>query len=341
VDNLDHAIASPEGVVRLRVANELAETDFLDALSLIVVDHDPGVTVSPASDGTLHAIGRPMRPLSARDLEGRDVLPRVSKPDGWSWESSLASTAGASDDARDGVVFEFDRLAGATEARLVVDAHNTPWAAFLLRELLRARGSNLAEWYAVMDTDPARAAAFFDKFVREAFLEVEVWTPEGWASQSLVWEAGPEIVKRQVVPLDLRGIGRGPLRVRLLAPASFWLIDHVGIDFGPEAAFTAATVAAGTARDLRGRDVRPPLQAVDSRFLVMETGDAAELSFRVPEPPAGTSRTFLLRSAGWYRVDAQRQGEPEAAILERLEREPGAVSRIALELRNLVVEAQK
>lgn len=340
VDNLDHPVRSPEGIVRLRVANELAETDFLDAVSLLVVDAELGATVSPGSDGSLHAIRRPVAPLVARDLGGRDVLPRVSEPDGWAWESSLTAV-GTAEDPRDGLVIEFDRPAGAGEARLVVDAHNTPWASFLLMELLRARGSGLSEWYAVMDADPTRAGEFFGNLARQAFLEVQLWTPAGWVSQDLVWEAGPEILKRQIVPLDLHVAGSGPVRVRLLAPASFWRIDHVAIDVGPEASYTVASVAPGAARDLAGRDVRIPIVAVDGEYLVMETGDAAELSFEVPDAPGGTSRTYLLRSTGWYRVDAGRAGAPDAALLERIEQEPGAVARIARELRDRALEAQR
>jgi hypothetical protein len=192
-----------------------------------------------------------------------------------------------------------------------------------------------------MDGDPARAGAFFGNLARQAFLETQVWTPEGWASQGLVWEAGPEIVKRQVVPLDLRGVEGGTVRVRLLAPVSFWLIDHAAIDFGPEPPFTVAAVEPGTGRNLAGRDVGAQIGAIDGEHLVMETGDAAELEFQVPEVPAGRSRTYLLRSTGWYRVDAQRQGEPDAALLERIEREPGAVARIARELRDRALAARR
>jgi hypothetical protein len=191
-----------------------------------------------------------------------------------------------------------------------------------------------------MDGDPARAGAFFGNLARQAFLETQVWTPEGWVSQGLVWEAGPEIVKRQVVPLDLRGVAGSTVRVRLLAPASFWLIDHAAIDFGPEAPFTVVAAEPGSARDLAGRDVGAQIGAIDGEHLVLETGEAAELAFHVPEVPAGKSRTYLLRSTGWYRVDAERQGAPDAALLERIEREPGAVARIARELRDRALEAR-
>jgi hypothetical protein len=339
VDNLDHLVASPEGVVRLRVTNELSETEFVDALSILVVDHDPDITVSPAPDGTLHAIGRSIGPLAARDLAGRDVLPRLSEPDGWSWESALTTAGATSEDPRDGVVIEFPRPKDASQARLLVDAHNTPWASFLLKELLRAHGSGLAAWYDAMEAEPERAHRFFGHLARESFLEVAVWTPEGWASQGLVWEAGPEIVKRQVVPLDLSGVEGESIRVRLIGPPSFWLIDHLAIDYGPEGAFTVQPIEPHVARDLEERDIRPRIVAIDSDFLVMEPGDAAELSFQVPDPAAGMSRTYLLRSTGWYRIHVDGQGEPDATLLTRIESEPGAVSRIAMERRDRALAA--
>ena len=339
VDNLDHLVASPEGVVRLRVTNELAETEFVDALSILVVDHDPGVTVSPAPDGSLHAIGRPTGPLAAGDLAGRNVLPRLSEPDGWSWESALTTAGGTSDDPRDGVVIEFPRPRDTDQARLLVDGHNTPWASFLLMELLRAHGNGLAAWYEEMDADPERAHRFFGHLAKESFLEVEVWTPEGWDSQGLVWEAGPEIVKRQVVALDLSGVDGESIRVRLIAPPSFWLIDHVAIDFGPERAFSVHPIEPDVARDHEDRDIRPRIAAIDGDHLVMEPGDAAELSFQVAETPAGMSRSYLLRSTGWYRVHVDGQGEPDAALLARIETEPGAVSRIAMERRDRALAA--
>ena len=340
VDNLEHLVASPEGIVRLRVTNELSETEFVDALSILAVDHAPGVTVSPAPDGTLHAIGASSGPLKASDLAGRDVLPRLAVRDGWNWESALATPAGDTGDPRDGVVIEFPRPRDAPEARLVVDAHNTPWASFLLKALLQAHGSGLAAWYAAMDTDPERARRFFGPLAKESFLDVAVWTPDGWVPQGLVWEAGPEIVKRQIVPLDLRGVAGESVRVRLSAPPSFWLIDHVAIDYGSEPAFTAQTVEPGPTRDHEGRDVRPRIAAIDGDYLVMETGDATELSFAVPALPAGMTRTYLLRSTGWYRIHIDGRGEPDAELLSRIASEPGGVSRIAVERRDRALAAR-
>lgn len=335
VDVLDHAAATDDGIIRLKVANQLAETDYLDAVRLLAVDHDPGSQVAPTGNGSIVMLGSLQKPVQAHDSRGRDVLPRLANADGWSWESSLSVET----PARDGVELEFRRPPGAIQARLVVEAHNTPWAAHLLMEYLRAHGDALETWYANLDANPGRAQAFFRRIAHDAFLEVSTWTATGWRSQGLAWEAGPEIVKRQAVPLDLRGIEGESLRVRLEAPASFWLIDHVAIDFGPAKGLTVTELAANRARTRAGRDVLPEIATPDARTWTIETGDWAEIRFTVPDVPSGRTRTYLLASTGWYRLNARREGPPDEALLARFEHERGAIPRIAQERRERALAA--
>ena len=113
VDNLDFA-APEDGVLRLRLANELQETDYVDALAVLAVDHAADVTVAPDGRGALHTLGALAAPLSARDFRGHDALARVRAADGWSWESNPSGrdTAVAAD-LRDGLELTFLRPAGA------------------------------------------------------------------------------------------------------------------------------------------------------------------------------------------------------------------------------------
>jgi hypothetical protein len=338
VDNLDYATASAEGIVRLKVANELAETDYVDALRLVVVDHPIGTTVAPSPEGELLGLGYPRPPDAARGLDGADALSRLVARDGWSWESSFATPA-AERDARDGLELEFARPAEASHARLVVDGHNTPWAAYLLQEYLRAHGDGLDAWYASLDGNPARARGFFGRLAEQAFLRVSVLTDDGWQTQALVWEAGPEIVKRQVVSLDLSRVRGNTVRVRLTAPASFWLVDHAAIDYGREPSLVVHEADFSTALQPDGTDVRARLAAEDGRYWVARTGDSAEVTFRVPAVAPGHARTYLIASTGWYRVDAHRDGPPDHETLARMEREPDAIPRISLERREAALSA--
>lgn len=334
LDNLDYA-REANGILKLKLANELQETDYIDALSVLVVDHEPGVTVSPDGFGVPRALGELNLPISAVDTRGHDALARISSRDGWNWESSLSGRdPSVAADLRDGLELEFVRESGARSARLVVDGNNTPWAAHLMQEYVRLHGRDTQAWYDSLDAEPERALKFGETLAREAFLSVAVWTGDGWEQQGLIWEAGPEIVKRQVFSLDLSRVSGDNVRIRLESVPSFWLIDHVAIDYSPERPFTVHEVFAESAIDGSGRDVRAFLSAIDENYLVFETGEYAELLFRVPDVPENRERTYLLRTNGWYHIHSFATGEPDVESLDRIANEPGAIARLSIERMN-------
>jgi len=334
VDNLDFA-APDEGVLRLRVANELSETDYLDALSVLAVDADSGLTVAPDPGGGLHTLGALAAPVTARDFGGGDALARVREADGWNWESRLGTRDTArAEDLRDGLVVEFVRPRGAARAHLVLDANSSPWSALMLGEFVRAHGAATQAWYDSLDTRPAVARATGARLAREAFLTAAVRTPAGWAPQGIFWEAGPEVVKRQVLDLDLSAVAGDTVAVRLESAPSFWMVDKVSIDFTADRPVVAHELPLLSARDSTGVDVAPLIAAADDRYFVLAHGDNARLRLAVPTRPAGTSRTYILRTTGWYRIDTPNDGAPNVAGLDALGRDRLAVSRASVTLLN-------
>lgn len=338
VDNLVFVRAS-DGVVKLRLANELFETDYVDAIRLLAVDHPLGTEVVPDAmpNGALHVVGSLEPPLTARDDRGRDALAAVSAVDDWAWESSPSGrdTAVAAD-LRDGLVLEFARPAGAREATLVIDGNNTPWAAMLMQEYVAAHGRETDAWYAEMNGDPLAARTLGLRMAREGFLQVSVWTERGWEPRGLVWEAGPEVSKRQAMRLDLTGVETGRLRVRLESIPLFWRLDRVAVDYSSAAGGSAPSPQGLTATSARmeadGRDVSVPLSSIDGDRLALRTGDAARLEFDVPPVPEGMARSYLVESSGWYRAHTRPSTEaPDPAIVQ-FEREGtfGTLSRLAV-----------
>ena len=330
VDNLVFAKAE-DGILRLKLTNELNETDYVDRLRVLAVDHDPDVTVAPDGEGRIHTLGALTLPRSARDFRGRDAIARVSAADGWNWESvpTQRDTSKLAD-IRDGLELEFSRPPAARKARLVVDAHNTPWAAYMLGEFVRAHGSATQAWYDSLDAQPEKVRQLGTMMARESFLGVYVWASGRWEHQGFIWEAGPEVVKRQVHTLDLSRVEGEIVRVRLESAPSFWLIDQVALDYSSARAVTVYGLDPESALDESGRNVQDLISAADDLYYVMERGDQAELRFRVPAVPEGKARSYLVRSTGWYRVHTPEVGEPDLALLGRLNAEPNGASRISV-----------
>jgi len=329
VDNLVNATAQ-EGTLRLRVANELNETDYLDALSVLAVDHAPGLTVAPDGAGRIHTLGQLTEPATARDFRGADALARVSAADGWNWESNpTRRDTAVSADIRDGLelVFPNPRV---RYARLVLDGNNTPWASHLMQKFVGAHGRATQAWYDSLETYPQLARGLGKMMAQEGFLGVSVLADGQWQQQGYIWEVGPEIVKRQVFSLDLSRVEGNDLRIRLESAPSFWLIDYVALDSSAPATLEVHELFAQSASDHAGADVSDRLRLRDSRYFVMEHGDGAEMRFQVPVVPAGRSRSYLVRSSGWYRIHGPETAAPDTKVLARVLTEPHGASREAV-----------
>jgi hypothetical protein len=337
VDNLDF-VRPRNGVLRLKVANELDETDHVDAIEVLAVDHEMGTTIGPSPQGDIHVLGSLVLPISARDFEGRDVLASVLSSDDRSWESRLAvRNPATAESLRDGIELEFPMPSNTTTARLVVDGRNTPWAAFLMKQFIQAHGTGTAAWYASMEANPSQALQLQAQIAREAFLRFSVWNGSEWEDRGTFWEAGPEISKRQVISFDLAGIPGDTLRVRLSAPASFWLVDSVGIDWGTEHSFSSQALTMQSAIDRKGVNLRGVLASADSREVQLETGDSIELRFGAPPIIPGKARSYILRSTGWYKIHASEEGLPDLQLLNAVS-EPGGIARLSAISMNAALE---
>ena len=74
------------GLYRLKITNEVDETQLTNLTELWVVDHPAGTRVVPDIQGKLHTVAAPYAPLSAQDAAGHDLLPWLRATDRLIWE---------------------------------------------------------------------------------------------------------------------------------------------------------------------------------------------------------------------------------------------------------------
>lgn len=332
-DNLDR-LSPANGLLRLRVANELNETDHIDALRLLAVDHPAGTRIVPDARGGLHVIRNPDPPLAAHDFDGNEALSRVSRADGRSWESvRRLRDASRRDEIRDGLVLAFRRPPG-NDAHLIVDGNNTQWAAHLMGRWIAARGAGVQAWYDSLNARPRLARMLATRVAEQAFLEVSVRIGQEWRRQAMIWEAGPEISKKQIVHLDLSGVRGDSVLVRLEAPPAFWRIDAVALEAARYADIRIHRVSASRAVAHDGNDPLSSIASIDNDYLSLETGEWVELAFADPHRRRDRARSYLLRSTGWYRIHTPAEATADAALLGQLENDADGLSRIATWLLN-------
>lgn len=329
---LEH-LRADQGLYRLLLTNEVDETQMTNVVSLRVVDHAAAFRIVPGGDGSLHTVGASLPPTSARAADGRDLIRWLAATDDRIFEPEPA--VGALGVTRDEIVLTFPKPPEARRAKLVVNAGTALFGSLMIKESLRLRGRELTGWYDEMDRNPDAAPSLHRQLLREELwaLKLDVAESTGWETRGTLIGTGPLIVKDRVVPLDVSRVTGEQLRIRVRPPRGYWALNSFAVDYSGDESIVVTDVSLLEAHDERGRDRRTALVAADGAYDEMPVGgdDRVFLSFRVPEPKEGLSRTVVLHARGWYRLNLVAEGEPDREAIRRFETEPGFGVRFAAE----------
>jgi len=328
---LEH-LRADGGVYKLRITNEVRETQYTNLLELWVVDHAPGTRVIPDEWGNLHTISDYQTLVTATDGNGRDLTPWLTEKDLMIWEPE--AVPGPEGELRQQIVMTFPKPRGATQARLLANVATGLWGSYMISEMLELRGNQVDEWYRHMDSTPAAVDSLYFWNIREGtyVLALEVETADGWTVRGLLPGGGPFIAEDRIVPLDLAGTSGGELKIRIQPPKGYWSLNWFAIDYGSDQAAIVDTLHPLQAVDHDGRDVLAALQETDDAYYEMPTyGDYGLIEFSAPDERIGMDRTVILHSRGYYKLHLEPTGEPDIATLQRLIWEPGYAAMFAAE----------
>ena len=222
-----------DGQYRLLVSNELKETQYVDELKLVVIDHPRGITVAPDNLGRMHTISDPVLPFRATDKTGTNLLPLISQKDGMPWKAGLDfKNPGNDGDLRDELVFEFHRPLDATKARLWINATTTLWGSQVARCFLGLFGGSLSGWYRDVNSHGPAYQQVMNWFIREELylLQIRVETPDGWKTKGVIYGGGPFASEDKIYNLDIGDVPGDILRIKLVPPLGCWSIDSLAVD---------------------------------------------------------------------------------------------------------------
>ena len=318
-----------DGLYRLKLTNEVDETQFTNLTELWVVDHPAGTRVVADVLGKLHTVEAPQIPLSARDAFGRDLLPWLRATDRLIWEPPPVPDAEGN--LQDDIIVTFPKPTGVAQAKLVANVATGLWGSYMIKKMVELHGTDVATWYASMDSQAARDALFAWEVREQLYaLKIYVEEPTGWEVRAVLPGTGPFISKDRIVPLDVSRVRGNQLRIRIHPPAGFWALNSFAVDYSEDRPLVVERIKPLTARGFGGKDVLEDLTGNHDRYLSMPNiGDTADLTFSAPLRHAGTERTIFLHSRGYYELHLTASGPPDTKTLQEIENVPGAGARFA------------
>jgi hypothetical protein len=318
------------GRYRLKLRNEMDETQYLDQIRLYVVDHAPGEVIVPDTTGKMHIISNAIPPEKAIDEDGRDILPFITADDGLPWQSLMtADGLTATPDTRHHLTLEFPKPPEARTAYIVYNTGTTLWGSFMIREMIQARGSTVDEWYRAVD---GRGSEFWDlmnfTFREELYVMKMHLLKDGTRIQrGLVFGGGPYITEDRFFGIDVSDISGDKLQVTLDPPKGFWSIDYFAIQYDYDSTLTPQPCELVMGQDQMQNSIVGNVQAEDGAFYVMpERGDWADLSFAVPRQAVNRERSIFLKTTGYYELHIDRSQPPQTALIDSILRNPGSIA---------------
>jgi hypothetical protein len=277
----------------MRVTNEALETHVIRHADVLALPHSEGGRVYITSDDVFRETFDRTSPTGCLGSEG-DCLRGVLEADGEERYSLADSTDLAT---RETIELEFASIP-AGELGLVVVSRQTLMTTFLIYQALAYAGNDAGRWIAALETggDAARERV---GGVGRVLGNIEVLLEDEngeWEVVGSTGETGPIAADTRVVPLPTTHSPAS--RVRLRLTQGMWRLDQIalvrlGEEVQPERLMPQAVERAGA-------DDPNALNALVDReeALVTLPGDAYEISYRLPENPAGYD--LFLEARGYY-----------------------------------------
>jgi hypothetical protein len=161
-----------------------------------------------------------------------------------------------------------------------------------------------------------------------------------WIFSDFYNMAGPAALKDGVLAIDLKGIDKGTVKIKLETGSYFWEIDYVAIDYSLNIPVEIKTVKLERAITNREELVTELMKYDDLKYYVQaDNNDIADLSFAVPGT-VDLKRTVILHSKGYYQILNETKGLPAVKKLKAL-REPGQFLEYSRDLMKSQLENYK
>lgn len=328
-------LRSVDHAYRIRVANELDETQYTDEVKLIVVDHEPGRRIAPDVSGGLHDFGPPLPPVSARDEYGQDIRPLVSANDPLFWESSGdAEVLKRKGSLRHELIFTFPKPVGARRAKLLANVWTSQWGAEIPRQFLTTLGGERAGFFREVNALGPAWQKLMSWFVSEELylLRIQVKTSQGWSPRGILQGGGPFMANDKAYILDIADIPGDTLELKLSPPVTFWRINRLSIDYSPDSPLKIQELAPRQAVNQEGQDVTSLFQAADREYAISpRTADWTDLYFHAPPRDPNRERSFILKINGYYDIHLADNGASRRELSERFLNERDFTIRYALD----------
>lgn len=321
------------GIYKIKLVNAREETEYVNSLKLLVVDHLADKSVIPDYYGKIHTISDRIRPLKACDKSGQNVINIVNAKDDQYWESDLKYININNDyDLIDKLTLSFPKPKNVQTVKIIVTGLNTELAYFALEKVFSLQGNERINWYNKLDSNPKERSKFLGWLMREGMLHLSVWNGKEWSERGIIPDVGPGVEKTQITILNISDICDDVLKLKVSFRAGLWKINQIFVDYSSDSPINIQELSTFSAVNDRNEDVSNLISASDSSYYVTINGEFAKISFLAPPSEEGFARTLIAKTQGFYNQWGLKSDNFQPEVVDRILTEPLYSSRYLIPL---------
>lgn len=324
-------LEADDGILKMVLANQSPESQHVNEIGLLAVDYPKGSRVTTDARGGVHTITDEISPQSATAFDGRDVAAEIHAADGNYFEYTSDESQTSDIDLRDGLIVEFERPVDASQIKLNVTAVNTYLGYFALEKMFSQRGPNKLAWYHQLNTNPLEQKKLFNWVQREGWLEISLWENDSWVTAGWLPDFGPRKAGEKTVVMNIEHIQSENIKIKLESATDLWRIDCVTADYSDDLPVSIRPLSILTATNDMDEDVTHILNHKDSQYYSTLPGNFAMLEYEDVPPVENLSRTYLLKSSGYYYSWIEDEEEDNRQLVERILTEPRLGNKLYLD----------
>jgi hypothetical protein len=321
------------GKYTVKIANRLPEIQFLNLSELWLIDHPE--TLQPLADrhGIIHTIKSLQQPVAALSGGKADLSGILAEKDGQLFLFSEEPDRTGNKSALNSVELTFDVPEGIENGKLVIKGKNSYWGDYVMGEMTKYFGERYPTWIKKQNKLPSDWHIQWRK-AQSLPLMVYVETKSGWEFVDYYDLTGPLGFREMVMPIDLSdyiNATDSQINVKLETGFAFWELDYAAMDFSADEQVDVKTISLSSAFNESGKEVMKQLTGDDKKYYIQPfIGDEVVLEFDGTPEQAGTDRSVILHTKGYYNHVRYYDNDPDREMLETFRR-PGRMSEFSFE----------
>ena len=301
--------------MKVIIANELKEKQFINEIKCIEVTHQQGSEILPDYEGNLYEVRNELMPEKVYSDEGKDLLNIVSANDSVSW--NFSDHPGFDSDIKSAEM-HFSNTDNKKKAALILNIRNSLIMDHAYYKFTELSGTSYEKFIALQKLKSKKELMAWAEN-QSIPLTVYVLTAEKeWKEVAKVGIVGPLAYRKLLVPLDLSVCSGIQPVIKVSSGAMFWELDKVSLSYDVQIATKNTELPLIYALDNSHSDVISYIKSDDKKYVVQnEIGEKIYLCYKTTPASPGFIKSYFLSAKGYYEHIRQFEIEPDLEHLKK------------------------